>query len=398
MPEQLYKPISLFVKLSDYCPNNCFNGKYCFTGCTPDASRATLDKDKIPGILKEAKELGFIELAFISSEPFTKPDLLYYVTEQAASVGIVPRFLVTNGRIGESFENARACFQGLKDSGFSIKLPEDYFGSDYNGIDVSVDQFHNIPPICSANTILSALEVFGPTADVAIRTTYPAKKYRDITNLKKTIDLLVQSGKVKGKRRRDQYELFFYDKSRVVVTKIPADKFGNAKALADDYFQMTDWREVLGEYKDLRERCMPFRFPYPYHKLYLDPDGSCYPELCRLKALSGGNAYTSSLKTIIDDIDNNPITVLLISLGLYGLLRFIKDNFNQRFSTIAPNCLSLTERVFENQELIERTEHLLRTSGVVDVIRERYSEYLMRIRNKKTEIAKIKRKFRPRII
>lgn len=380
---RVYHPITLMFKLTDFCPNNCLNGKYCFSGCSPN-SNSWIDQERLPDIFSQAKQLGFTELAYISTEPFTDPDILENTTRTARDAGLAPRFLVTNGLIGRTYQTAKDNFQRQKDAGFDFTIKPDYHGTGYNGIDVSVDQFHNIPAECLANTILAALEVFGPTNFVAIRNTVPSRKYLDNSNLNAVVRTLQNSGKVQGLAKKTR-EIVFTDSSRVITTTLNAAKFGNATSQPDDFFNWHDFRlEELEIYKDLREF---FPMPsieglepiMPYHKLYLNPDGTCYPKLGRFKILSGGNAYNQLLEEIIDAIDQNPLIPLIMSTGFAGVLLGLK-NFGIKINTRATQDLHVHDRYLSQTELMTKLSSFVRESGIEEKLRTELQASLAKAR------------------
>ncbi len=372
--ERLYQPLTLMLKLTDFCPNDCLEGKYCFSRCRPN-SRTWIDQNRIEDIFKQAYSEGIREVCYVSAEPFSDSDLLYDVTRKAVTSGITPRFLVTNGRIGKSYENALSCFSILRDAGFSTKIDENYIGTGYNGVDVSVDQFHGVPSMHLTNTILAALEVFGPTIFVNIRNTYPSLKYLDHTTLNEVVELLMRSEKFTFLHKPSR-EVIFLDGSRVKVTSLPINKFGNASTLPDDFFNWHSFNlHDLEEYKDLRESIRvdskrSVAFMLPLHKLYLDPNGDCYPELGRFKVFCGGNAYSQSLGEIIDNIDNNPLIPLIGSFGFRGILMSFQDFFRIEPNLYATGDLHLHDMYLSQTQLIQRLKVFVRESGLEEQLRD----------------------------
>ena len=364
--ENLYKPVSLFLKLTDFCPNNCLDGRYCFTGCRPD-SNVWIDRRKLDDIFLQAKQVGIRELAYVSTEPFTDIDFLVDVTSRASTSGIVPRFLVTNARFASSYEIALDYYRRIKDSGFNIDFPDDYIGTGYNGIDISVDQFHNVVPEFASNAILGALDVFGQSNYVSIRTTDPSEKYRNPSVLNSVVRLLQNSGRVKGLSPETR-EIVFVNGSRVIVHRQSAEKFGNAKALPDDFY---NWRKLgLDElvcYKDLNESLG--EIVLPYHKLYLDPNGQVFPEFGRFSVLSGGNVNEISVAEAIQNINDNPLTALFMFDGLKGVVEIANQEFGIPINTYGTGLLNVADRYLSDTKLMDKIKFYLRKSGLEERIR-----------------------------
>lgn len=376
--ERLYEPITLMLKITDFCPNNCLDGNYCFAGCNPE-SQTWIDRDRISDIFQQAKNEGLREVAYISTEPFTDTDLLVDITKKASQSDISPRFLVTNGRIGYSYDNAKECFQRIQDVGFDFSVDENYIGSGYNGIDVSVDQFHKIPSEYAGNTILAALEVFGPTIFVSIRTTDPSEKYRDYTNFNSVIRYLQNSGKVQGINKESK-EIVFTEGSRVKVNRLNVGKFGFAKNQPDDFFSWRNFSlEELVHYKDLLEYD-PFPLVFPYHKLYINPNGNTYPELGRFESFSGGNIYEIPVSKAIENIDNNPLVSLLMNSGLTGLLLVLNKQFEVPLDLFATGDLHIHDRYLSDLDLMEKARKVIRSSGLEQQIRTKTLPLLQRLR------------------
>lgn len=378
MKKELYHPITIMLKLTDFCPNNCLDGNYCFAGCNPQA-RTWIDRNRIQGIFEQAKEEGLREIAYVSTEPFTDLDLLVDVTKKARNSGIIPRFLVTNGKIGKSYEHVRDCFKRIQDAGFTFEVDESYLGSGYNGIDVSVDQFHRISHEFIGNTILAALEVFGPTIFVSIRTTDPSDKRKDPTTFNSVVRYLQNSGKVEGINQQTG-EIVFIDSSRVKVDRLNAQKFGLAKTQPGDFFSWRNYKlEELIEYKDLLEFQLP-PLPFPYHKLYINPDGKTFPELGRFEALSGGNVYEISVSKVIENIDNNPLVSLLISKGLSGLLLLLHEQFDVPLNLYATGDLHIKDRYLSQTELMSKASEFIKESGLGQKLRTKFVPFLQNLR------------------
>ncbi|MDP2926255.1 MAG: hypothetical protein Q8N99_07800, partial [Nanoarchaeota archaeon] len=301
------------------------------------------------------------------------------ITKKASQSGISPRFLVTNGRIGYSYDNAKECFQRIQDVGFDFSVDENYIGSGYNGIDVSVDQFHKIPSEYAGNTILAALEVFGPTIFVSIRTTDPSEKYRDYTNFNSVIRYLQNSGKVQGINKESK-EIVFTEGSRVKVIRLNAGKFGFAKNQPDDFFSWRNFSlEELVHYKDLLEY-HPFPLVFPYHKLYINPNGNTYPELGRFESFSGGNIYEIPVSKAIENIDNNPLVSLLMNSGLTGLLLVLNKQFEVPLDLFATGDLHIHDRYLSDLDLMEKAREVIRSSGLEQQIRTKTLPLLQRLR------------------
>lgn len=378
------------LKITDFCPNNCLDGKYCFAGCNPN-TKSWIDRERIGDIFRQAKSEGLKELAYISTEPFTDLDFLVDVTKKAREEGITPRFLVTNGKIGKSYDNAKNHFNRIKNAGFTFSVDETYLGTGYNGIDVSVDQFHNIPPEYVGNTILAALDTFGPTIFVSIRTTDPADSKKDPTTLNSVVRYLQESGKVNGINSETK-EIVFIDGSRVKVNRLRAEKFGLAKNQPDDFFEWRNFRlEELVEYKDLRESHTP-GMPFPYHRLYINPNGQTFPELGRFEILSGGNIYERSVAEAIQNINDNPLIALLITAGFAGLLTLINQQLGVPLNLHATGDLHLKERYISQKGLMEKAQTYLKESGVEQKIRKALSPSFKGLRDL-YENGKIKMRF-----
>ncbi|MDP2926121.1 MAG: radical SAM protein [Nanoarchaeota archaeon] len=380
--DQLYYPITIMLKLTDFCPNNCLDGKYCFSGCNPNA-RTWIDRGKILDIFQQAKEIGMTEVAYISTEPFTNVDFLVDVIKKARQAEIASRFLVTNGKIGITYNNARDCFKKIQDSGFDFTIDETYLGTGYNGIDVSVDQFHKIPAEHTSNTILAALEVFGPTNFVSIRTTDPSDKYKDPKTLNEVVRYLQESGKVQGINYKTK-EIVFVDRSRVIVNHISAAKFGNAKTLPDDFFKWHEFSlEELVETKDLREcSFLPLSLkPLPYHKLYIDPNGQTNPDLSRAEVLRGGSVYDTPVSKAIENINSNPLVALMISYGFAGVLTILKKKFGVSLDLKATSGLDLRDRYLSQIDLMEQVKTFIRESGLEKQLRAESCPVLARSRD-----------------
>src|SRR3989338_11630759 len=107
---QLYYPTDLFLKLTHFCPVNCFDGKYCFAR-SGKKRREWVNPETLRDVFAQAKEEGLMNVAFISTEPFSNIRLLEKVTRYASEAGLIPRFLDTSGwKVGESSETARDYF------------------------------------------------------------------------------------------------------------------------------------------------------------------------------------------------------------------------------------------------------------------------------------------------
>jgi hypothetical protein len=320
--EQLYYPTDLFLKMTDHCPNNCNDGKYCFAENTPQ-KKTRIDESRLDDVFHQAKACGILNVVYVSCEPFTDTDSLLRITAKATKAGLKPRYLGTSGySVGETYDKAVDTFERLKSAGFDMTMDDNDIGSGYNGVDVSADQFHPISPEFIANTLLAVIKVFGPSKYFGIRCTHPTDKYNDNSTKNQLIQLLMESGEVTHTDQKE-HEMFFVDGSAIKVLHSNLDEIGNALGLPKDMFNRHQYALInLSMYKDLRQLIEHDReiILEPFHKLYLDPDGTTYPALSRLQCLSGGNAFEIGIEQTIKNINDNPLLPVLIRDGLRGLL------------------------------------------------------------------------------
>lgn len=379
MNRGLYYPISLFLKITDFCPNNCMDGRYCFANCSPD-STTWIDKERMRDIFAQAKEEGLRELIFASTEPVSNLGLLADIIGISRNTGIMPRFLGTNGRIGSSYVHVRDCFKKIQDAGFDFSVDERYLGCGLNGIDVSVDQFHGVPPEWCANTVLAALDVFGPTIFVSMRNVVPSYEMHDPYALNTTARFLFESGRVERIDKKSR-EIVFYDGSRVKVHRERVQKIGRAKTLPDNYFYWHDFslREIRG-FQDLSE-FSPYPVVSPFHRLYINPDGRCYPELGRFGTLGGGSVYDLSVKEVIRNIDSNPLVALLIGGGFETLLSILRNRFNINLNLHASGVAELYNRYLSERDMMQAVKEYVKSSGLDKIIRDTYIPLFEKLRS-----------------
>jgi len=371
---QLYYPTDIALKMTDYCPNNCYDKRYCFAENSSDG-RQWIDKSRIKDIFQQAKACGLINLLYFSCEPFADYQLLLFITRTARDAVLKPRFLDTSGYyVGESLKKSEGRFRRLRDNGFDISVEPNYIGTNYNGIDVSVDQFHPISPEQCASTILGALHVFGPTEYVNIRVTHPSPKFNDDSNKNRVINLLIESGEVKDSNTRT-HELIFRDGSRVCLNHLVMHDDGFAARLARKNQEMFYRRQFnlagLSEYKDLREmiRFRKMEIPLPFHKLYIDPDGQTHPSLSRLSCLSGGNIYEIGVDEAIRNIQANPLVSLLIGCGLSGILQLIEKHTSKKIPLYGTGSSTIGLEMLKNEKLMNKIKLMIEQMGLDDKLR-----------------------------
>ncbi len=383
----LYYPTDLVIKLGNYCPNNCQDGKYCFAENTPQG-KTWVNRDRIPDILQQAKNCGLVNLLYFSAEPFADFNLLLFVTKTASDVGLKPRFLDTSGyQVGKTLDTAEDHFKRLRDAGFDFTVEEDYIGTQYNGIDVSVDQFHPIPAEQCANTIRGAVHVFGPTDYLGMRVTHPNPPFNDNSKKNRTIELLINSGEVIG-TNTERHEIYFVDGSTVNLIHLRMHDSGFARQLAKEqpgmFYRSSFTMEDLKAYKDLRERLFfgGEQIIEPFHKLYLDPDGQTYPCLSRLPVLSGGNAYTKSIQQIIEDTNANPLLPVLIAEGLAGILKLVEQKTGRKPILYATGPSTVGNEFLENAALMEQIKAMVSQKGIDNGFRSQMIHILRDLRGR----------------
>ena len=383
---RLYYPTDLFLKMTDYCPNNCMEGNYCFAGNTPNGKQG-VDKEKISDVFHQAAQAGIKNMAYVSCEPFADFELLLDLTKRAREAGLRPRFLDTSGfYVGKSLDFSQDCFRKLRDAGFDITSEEDYIGTGYNGIDVSVDQFHPQTAEECFNAIYGALTVFRPTIFVNMRITHASANHDDRSKKNKVVKMLIETGEVTETDVK-HHEIVFSDKSQVHLTHLPAYDWGFGKKMLQTNQAMFGKKQFslgeLGEYKDLREY-ISFNEALavsPFHKLYVDPDGTSFPDLSRARCLSGGNVFVDGVENVVRNIEDNPLLPVILAGGLAGLLRCIEKSTGVMPSRFAVGPTTIGIDQLYDDALMDRVKEYIVAENIDEKLRQEMVGYLFILRS-----------------
>lgn len=381
---RIYYPTDLFLKMTDYCPNNCMAGKYCFAGNTPDGKQWA-DKEKMSDVFHQAAEAGIRNMAYVSCEPFADFELLLDLTKRAKEAGLRPRFLDTSGfYVGRSLDFAVDRFKRLRDAGFDMAIEEDHIGTDYNGIDVSVDQFHPQTAEECFNAIYGALNVFRPTIFVNMRITHASPDHDDRSKKNQVIRMLIDTGEV-SETDVKHHEIVFTDGSQVHLTHLPAYDWGLGTKLFSQNPAVFEKRQFslgdLGEYKDLREYIAlnGALAVSPFHKIYVDPDGTAYPDLSRARCLSGGNVFVDGVENVVRNIEYNPLLPVILARGLAGLLKCIERSTGVAPSRYAVGPTTIGIDQLYDDALMNRVKEYIVAEKVDETLRQEMAAYLFNL-------------------
>ena len=374
---RLYYPTSLMVSLTDQCSLNCYDGKYCFRGNKPD-NKNWIDESKLERVFGEAVEAGLMYLCFVSSEPFLRIDLLERTIQKATKAGLKVAYFPTTGFFGNTYERAVEYFKRIQDAGFSL----DGLGTDIRhanfGIDFSIDMFHsNVNPEHAATAVLAYLDVFGPTNAIAIKVTKPAPEYDDDTNIMKALEVFAKSGKIKDIDVGEK-EIIFQDGSNVKIVNFTLMRTGNALRL---HPRMARRKEFSLE--DLTY-CLGFhiRAPRPYHNLYVSPTLDAYPELEWVNAWHAGNLAEVSVQEAIDNVEDNPLTPLFMSMGARGLFELMKDMDADLGNLMGSQTCEICSRYISDDILMENVKAWIKHTKLDEQLKEHLREPITQIRKK----------------